>query len=149
MTALSSRGCGKITVLYIKGTLATFILTFRLFAGVLSPSILGRVINTNPDWMGSLGLSNMCSIWSFMQQFSITLLLRKALRGVVITIPFLYKDDILYAPEKQFVSGKLHGKHLLAKYIWEVCNGSSIGSIFCLVVSLGVMNWENVSFSET
>ena len=56
---------------------------------------------------------------------------------------------ILYAPEKQFVSGKLHMKHLLAKYIWEVCNGSYIGSTFCLAVSLGVMNWENVSLTET
>lgn len=62
---------------------------------------------------------------------------------------FLHKDDILYAPEKQFVSGKLQMKHLLAKYIWEVSNGSYIGSIFCLAVCLGVMNWENVSFTET
>lgn len=44
-----------------------------------------------------------------------------ALLGVVITVPFLHRDDILYAPEKQFVFGKLKMKHLLAKYIWEGC----------------------------
>ena len=60
-------------------------------------------------------------IQSFTQQLCITVLLRKTLPGVVITVPFLYKDDILYAPENQFVFGKLKMKHLLAKYIWEEC----------------------------
>ena len=39
---------------------------------------------------------------------------------IVITVPFSYKDDIIDASEKHFASGKLHMKHLLAKYIWSL-----------------------------
>jgi hypothetical protein len=41
--------------------------------------------------------------------------IEQTLPGVVITAAFLYTDDILHAPEKQFASGKLQMKHLLAK----------------------------------
>ena len=94
ITALNSQGYGKSTVFYIKGTLTMFILIICLCTGILSPSILGWVINMEPNWMGALRLSNIvCSILSFMQQLYITLLLRKTLLGVGITVPFLYKDD--------------------------------------------------------
>lgn len=94
ITALNSQGYGKSTVFYIKGTLTMFILIFWLCTGVLSPSILGWVINMEPNWMGALRLSNIvCSILSSMQQLYITLLLRKTLLGVGIIVPFLYKDD--------------------------------------------------------
>lgn len=84
----------KKALFYIKGTLTMFILIFWLCTGVLSLSILGWVINMEPNWMGAIRLSNIvCSILSSMEQFYITLLLRKTLLGVGITVPFLYKDD--------------------------------------------------------
>lgn len=102
-----------------------------------------------PDWMGALMLLNVVFNSILYPTTPYCSPIEKDSTRSSYYYSFLDKDDILNAPEKQFVSGKLQMEHLLTKYIWEVCNGSRIGSTFCLVVSLGVMNWENVSFTET
>ena len=117
--------------------------SFTFIKGLLSSSSLSAIRVVSSDVKYCMFNSVLCvTILQCPHHWEKTLL------GVVIIVPFLYKEDILYAPEQQFVSDKLHMKHLLAKYIWEVFSGSYVGSIFCLAVSLGVLNWENVSFTE-
>lgn len=142
-------GIWKSTLFYVQGTLTMLISVFWLCTGILHPSSLGWVINMEPDWMGALRLLKVVFNSVLYPTTPYCSPLEKHSTRSSYYYSFLYKDDILNAPEKQFVSGKLQMEHLLTKYIWEVCNGSHIGNTFCLAVSLGVMKWENVSFTET